>query len=62
MKKHIWPIVWTLLAVWTLIPVDASKACALGYEAHCTFAPWSTIICLALAWLHWWMPRRKKAA
>ena len=43
-------IVFTLLAISTLIPqASASKACALGYRAHCTFTPWSTLICLALS-------------
>ncbi len=61
MKKNIWSIFWLLMAGWTLVPVDASKACTLGYEAHCTFTPISTLVCLIAAWLHWWMPRRKKA-
>jgi len=33
----------------TLIPMDASKECFLGYEAHCTFTPVSTGICIGLA-------------
>ena len=42
--------IFTLLAISTLIPQpSASKVCALGYRAHCTFTPWSTLICLALA-------------
>ena len=43
-------IVFTLMAISTLIPQSsASKVCALGYRAHCTFTPWSTLICLALS-------------
>ena len=43
-------IVFTLLAVSTLIPqATAVKACLLGYKAHCTFTPISTIILLALS-------------
>jgi hypothetical protein len=47
-----------LLAVTTLIPVQtASKPSLLGYKAHCTFSPISTIVLLALgglhAFLHW---------
>ncbi|MEI6845689.1 MAG: hypothetical protein WCK36_01415 [Candidatus Firestonebacteria bacterium] len=43
-------IVMTLSALVTLIPSDeASKICSLGYKAHCTFTPWSTLISLALA-------------
>jgi hypothetical protein len=61
MKKYIRPIIWLALAVWTLIPVDASKPCALGYEAHCTFAPYSTLILLIIGWLCFWWMRRKSA-
>ena len=59
MKKHIGTTIWLLLAVWTLFPVNASKPCALGYEAHCTFTPWSTLILLVAAYLSWWLARRK---
>ena len=51
-----------LLAIWTLIPVGtARKACLLGYEAHCTFTPISTIILLALAGLHVFLHKRSVA-
>ena len=36
-----------LAGISTVIPLDASKDCFLGYEAHCTFTPVSTIICIA---------------
>ncbi|MBN2531164.1 MAG: hypothetical protein JXR76_32565 [Deltaproteobacteria bacterium] len=43
-------ILCTLAAVSTLIPQEtASKECFMGYKAHCTAAPLSTIICLILA-------------
>ncbi|MCD4733456.1 hypothetical protein K8R78_04380 [bacterium] len=43
-------IIFTLCAIWTLIPSEgASRACGLGYKAHCTITPYSTLICLALA-------------
>ncbi len=43
-------ILFTLCAIWTLIPAEsASGVCGLGYKAHCTFTPYSTLICLALA-------------
>ena len=49
-----------LLAVLTLIPTGtASKACFLGYKAHCSFTPISTIGLLALAGLHIYLQRRK---
>jgi hypothetical protein len=43
-------ILLTLCAASTLVPsVSASKECMLGYKAHCTFTPLSTVICLAMA-------------
>jgi len=36
----------TFLAVSTLIPSErASKVCLLGYKAHCTYTPISTVVC-----------------
>ncbi|MFH1864831.1 MAG: hypothetical protein ABIK85_03010 [Candidatus Eisenbacteria bacterium] len=61
MKKRIGVVLWLALAAWTLIPVDASKPCALGYEGHCTFTPFSTLILLIVAWLSFWWSRRKIA-
>ena len=41
---------FTLAAVSSLIPDSgAGKACLLGYKAHCSFTPVSTILCLILA-------------
>lgn len=34
-----------------MIPDEASKPCYLGYYAHCSFTPYSTIILLAMALL-----------
>lgn len=43
-------VIMTLSAIVTLIPSsEASKVCPLGYKAHCTFTPWSTLISLFLA-------------
>jgi hypothetical protein len=43
-------ILFTVAALSTLIPAaNASKTCMLGYRAHCTFTPISTIICIILA-------------
>lgn len=40
-------ILLTLSAVNTLIPAaEASKPSFLGYKAHCSFTPISTILCL----------------
>ena len=37
-------------AVITTIPdSNASKACAIGYKAHCSFVPYSTLISIGLA-------------
>lgn len=33
----------------TLIPDEASKPCYLGYYAHCSFTPYSTLILFAMA-------------
>lgn len=50
-KKGYWllfalTILLTLITISTLIPSEnASKVCMLGYKAHCTFTPISTVIC-----------------
>lgn len=43
-------IIAVLAGVSTLIPALASKPCYLGYYAHCTFTPISTIICWGFSW------------
>ena len=35
----------------TLLPDEASKPCYLGYYAHCSFTPYSTIILFSMALL-----------
>jgi len=42
-------IVATLAAVSTVVPAPASRPCLLGYYAHCSYTPLSTLICLAIA-------------
>ena len=32
------------MGIWTLLPDEAKKPCYLGYYAHCSFTPFSTII------------------
>ncbi|MBA7591211.1 hypothetical protein ES708_33363 [subsurface metagenome] len=43
-------VIAVLAGVSTLIPASASKLCYLGYYAHCTFTPISTLICWGIAW------------
>jgi len=39
-------IFFILCVLSTLIPAEqASKACMLGYKAHCSFTPISTLLC-----------------
>ena len=41
---------WIYAAVLTAKPSEkARKLCLLGYQAHCSFTPISTIICIAAA-------------
>ena len=42
-------------AISTVVPSKARKVCALGYYAHCTWTPWSTLVCLAIAGAIWWI-------
>ena len=59
MKKKKKPGYYTLLAlailmllgaVLTIMPVSYSyKECILGYKAHCTLTPVSTILCIIVA-------------
>ncbi|HOJ88492.1 MAG TPA: hypothetical protein PLP64_01780 [Pseudothermotoga sp.] len=56
----LWGIIFIVLGIWTLIPVStASKPCLVGYYAHCTFTPVSTVMCFALSGLFYWLGRRK---
>lgn len=51
MKIWQWVIVVILVlaGISTVLPTGASKDCYLGYEAHCTFTPISTIMCIGIA-------------
>jgi len=53
-------IIAILAGVSTLIPALASKPCYLGYYAHCTFTPISTIMCWGIAWYIYWLKLKKK--
>jgi len=45
-----------LLGVWTVVPAPASKPCLLGYYAHCSWTPLSTVICFAIAAVIYYWP------
>jgi hypothetical protein len=49
-----------ILGVSTLIPASASKPSLLGYYAHCSFAPISTIICWVIAGVIYCLGKRKE--
>jgi hypothetical protein len=54
--------VHSLLAVLTLLPTrTAGKACALGYNALCSFSPISTVILFALGGLHVFLHMRTRS-
>lgn len=46
-------------ALTTIVPAKASKPCALGYYAHCSWTPWSTLICLAIAGAIYWLGKKR---
>jgi ABC-type amino acid transport system permease subunit len=60
LKWYYWVgfIVAVLLEVLTLIPAPASKPSLLGYYAHCSFTPISTIILWIVAGIIYWLGRR----
>jgi len=51
--------IFVVLGIVTLIPAEASKPCLLGYEAHCSFTPISTIICWIVAAIFYVVGKRK---
>ena len=58
-KYRISSVVALLLGLSTLVPAPASKPCLLGYYAHCSWAPASTLICLAIAGAILWTGQRR---
>ncbi|MDI9644943.1 MAG: hypothetical protein QFX35_06975 [Candidatus Verstraetearchaeota archaeon] len=60
MSRHWWLLVavFGTLGVSTLVPAPASKPCLLGYFAHCSITPVSTIICWAIAGAFYWVKMR----
>jgi hypothetical protein len=61
MKWYWWALtaIFIILGIVTLVPASASKPSLLGYYAHCSFTPASTIICWALAAIFGWIGKRK---
>ena len=62
MKWYYWTgvVIFAVLGISTLIPAPASKLSLLGYYAHCSFTPISTIICWAIAGVIYWLGKRRK--
>jgi hypothetical protein len=58
-KYRISSVVALLLGISTLVPAPASKPCLLGYYAHCSWTPLSTLICLAIAGVLYWFGLRR---
>ena len=48
-----------IAGVATVIPAPASRPCLLGYYAHCSYTPYSTLICLAIAGFLYWIGKRR---
>jgi hypothetical protein len=61
MKWYYWVgiVVSVILGLSTLIPAPASKPSLLGYYAHCSFTPISTIVCFVIAGEIYWFEKRK---
>jgi len=62
LKWYCWAGVIIAIILWisTLIPAPASKPSLLGYYAHCSFTPISTIILWIIAGIIYWLGKRKK--
>lgn len=61
MKKY-WKIFFwiaIIAGISTVVPAPASKVSLLGYRAHCSFTPVSTIMCFVAAWLFRWREKKK---
>ena len=49
-----------IMGICTVVPAPASKPCLLGYYAHCSLTPISTVICLAIAGTFLWIGKRRE--
>jgi len=61
MKWYWWllTIVFIVLGVSTIIPAPARKPCFLGYYAHCSFTPISTVISFIIAGIVFWYGKKR---
>lgn len=61
MKWYWWAgiVIAVLLGAVTLVPASASKPCFLGYYAHCSFTPISTVLCWMIAGSLYWYGQRR---
>jgi uncharacterized BrkB/YihY/UPF0761 family membrane protein len=61
LKLYYWVgvVVAIILGVSTFIPAPAGKSSLLGYYAHCSFTPVSTVICWIIAGVVYWIGRRR---
>jgi len=61
-KRYFWVgvVIAVLLGISTLIPAPASKPSLMGYYAHCSLTPISTIICWVIAGVIYWLGKRKE--
>ena len=61
MKLRYWLafIVASIAGVVTVVPAPASRPCLLGYYAHCSWTPLSTLICLGIAGAIMWVGERR---
>ena len=61
MRWYYWVgvVVFVVLGVTTLIPAPASKPSLLGYYAHYSFTPISTVICWVIAGVIYWFGRKR---
>jgi hypothetical protein len=51
MRWYWWLVIVLLVlaGISTVVPTEASKECYLGYQAHCSFTPISTGMCIGCA-------------
>ena len=63
-KKGYWALLvltmlFTICALSTILPSErVDEVCMLGYKAHCSFTPVSTILCFGLAGLTCFIRKR----